>query len=167
VEVAVRLEDLLMSLNGLTPDELRQVEAKCKALRGLAKARADQPLTAAYAQSDTDRYDYILRVAADVCRELGLDLRNIGRIKQSAAYKAFRTDVPATADLVVNLARKRSVEIALWKLVYKHVAKSRGWGLTMMLANTSQLPLFFNELFPGYFIGGLLPIALARLERRK
>ena len=162
--MALDPDELAELLGGMSKEELEQVIKHAKAVKQFAHHDGEQ--APVIAQAGTDPHDYVLAIICDVCRKHGIDLRGVAQAKQLRIYPTFRRHVAIVVKHLKAHTRNKAVECALLRLIYEHMALSNGWGLPMLMARTLQLPLMLDEIFPGYYDGGLLHIAVEQLESR-
>lgn len=158
---------ILDQLVDLSVEELDEVIKAARALKPLARSGSDRTtLTAAVQGAGTDPYDYVLAVICQVCRDHGLDLRGVAQAKKCSTYPTFQRTIPYVAEWVQGFVSNRAVEVALLKLIYEHLAETRRFNLSRMLSHTSSIPQALDEIFPGYYQTGMLPVAVRKLEAR-
>jgi hypothetical protein len=152
-------------IRDLTKEELEDLIKFAKSQKQLAPTNRERiRYKASYTPAGGDPYDYVLKVACEVCKELGRDLREVTIAKRNSAYPTFKEAVPAVVEHIKQFAPNRTYETAIFRLAYRHMAIEHDFGLALMLAQTSQVPAMLDEMFPGYYQAGLMSLVIGRLK---
>lgn len=157
---------LVQTLNKLTAEQLAEVVKLAKGLKNVAPTEHERKrFMASYAKAGTDPHDYVLATICGVCRELGRDLREVAIAKRNKAYSAFKDAVPAVVAHVREFAPNRTVETAILRRVYRHMAIEYDYGLALLMSNTVRVPAMLDEMYPGYYQLGLMSLVVNKLKR--
>jgi hypothetical protein len=164
--VRFKVSSITEQLTRMSKRELDEVIKEAKSLRQFAGAD-NVPQAAARLTAGADPHDYVLSTLCRVCRVHGIDVRGVSAVKQMSAYPTFRDNIPKVVKFIREFAPTRAHEQAVFRLIYEHMILEHRWtsapGIAVLLSQTSQLPRVLDELFPGYYRAGLMPIAIKSL----
>lgn len=149
------LNNVLHSLDALSPDELETVRAKAT-----MRLKTSTPTTSAHARTGSNT-DLVLDAIVEVLSAMGVEYVNASILRKSASFKSFNEKMPELFLYLEKITTQRVERRAMLRLViellYQDLARMNvATTARTLMSHAHRIPAVINNNFPGYADAGLL-----------
>lgn len=158
-------------IDSLSREEVDHVIEYARYARSKAP-RSEQRIARTTQAVGADPYDWVLDIIRDICKGRGVGTDNraldIAAAKNLTAYDVFKKEVPEVVAYIETFARDRAIQRAILKMGYAYLVEDRMvQHVSGLMSMTAQIPTALNQMFPGYYTAGLMPLVVKRLAAKQ